>query len=232
MSPTSRARHKVPRSAAIPTLCAEVEMGYPQVVLIGVDEVGRGCLAGPVMAGAFVVSGGVLPEWMSKVRDSKLLSARQREALSPVLREHTDLWAVAEASVDEIDRYNILQAAELAMKRAVDRVVARLAGREYRVLVDGNRIPKHFHDVGRAIVGGDRTSLSIACASILAKVDRDARLDALEVECPGYGLSVHKGYGTPVHLEALAKLGPSPHHRQSFAPVRAAKAAMEDSPGP
>jgi ribonuclease HII len=217
-------------ASAAPTLEHEIAAGFPDRIIIGVDEVGRGCLAGPVMAGAFAFPWvGEIPEWSSRIRDSKLLSAKNRGELFIKLQEWTPYWHVAEATVAEIDSINILNAAELAMKRAFDSVVDLLRkdhGPEIEarvhILVDGNRTPKHFKGRATAIVGGDRLCLSIASASILAKVTRDRRLEELEARHPGYGLAVHKGYGTPEHLESLQRLKPCPEHRMSFAPVRQA----------
>ena len=223
------------KPSSIPTLDHERAAGYPEAILIGVDEVGRGCLAGPVMAGAFAFPwDGELPAWLSRVRDSKLLSPRVREELASHLESWTPYWSVAEATVAEIDRINILNAVELAMSRAVElvreRIVADLgpsAGARIRILVDGNRVPQPFRGMASAVVGGDRLCLSIACASILAKVRRDRLLEELDGRHPGYGLAVHKGYGTPAHLDSLRRLRPCPEHRRSFAPVR-----LAEGPGP
>ena len=199
--------------------------------MIGVDEVGRGCLAGPVMAGAFVLpaffgeSGD--PEWLEHVRDSKLVAPMRRLELQPRLQEWGRAWAVGEASVNEIDQINILNAVELAMSRAVQSVLKTLgveaSDSRVFVLVDGNRIPRTlgplFTGRIRAVVKGDQQSLSMACASILAKVARDRLLQELDAEFPGYGLAVHKGYGTAQHLGALDRLGVTRIHRQSFSPV-------------
>ena len=222
------------KPSSIPTLDHERAAGFPEGIVIGVDEVGRGCLAGPVMAGAFAFPwDGEMPAWLSRVRDSKLLSPRVREELATLLESWTPYWSVAEATVAEIDQLNILNAVELAMSRAVDRVRQRIvedlgpsAGGRIRILVDGNRVPKPFRGSASAIVGGDRLCLSIACASILAKVSRDRFLEKLDSLHPGYGLAVHKGYGTPAHLESLRRLRPCPEHRRSFAPVRLAEDAV------
>jgi ribonuclease HII len=226
----------VKTASRAPTLEHEIAAGFPDRIIIGVDEVGRGCLAGPVMAGAFAFPwNSEVPAWSSKVRDSKLLSAKVRDELYLKLREWTPYWHVAESTVAEIDSINILNAAELAMKRAFDAVVEQLrkdhgSAIESRIhiLVDGNRTPKHFKGKSTAIVGGDRLCLSIACASILAKVTRDRRLEELEARHPGYGLAVHKGYGTPEHLQSLQRLKPCPEHRMSFAPVRQALEGSAD----
>ena len=217
-----------------PNLEHEQNAGFPDRLVIGVDEVGRGCLAGPVMAGAYVLplalAQGERPEWLKHVRDSKLVSAKKRLELESSLKQWASAWAVAEASVQEIDQINILNAVELAMLRAVQAVLLKLqtehkmAASSAFVLVDGNRVPKTlgplFPSRIRAVVKGDQQSLSMACASILAKVERDRRMEALEQKFSGYGLAVHKGYGTAAHLKALKELGVTPVHRLSFGPVR------------
>lgn len=176
----------------------------------GIDEVGRGCLAGPVYAAAVV-----LPErhGLEGLRDSKRLSAAQREALAPQIIERAEDWAIGIATVEEIDRINILQATFLAMRRAV----AALRRPPQLCLVDGNRPPPLGCEV-RTIVGGDRSVDAIMAAAIVAKVARDAEMVRLDAQFAGYGLAAHKGYGTPDHLEALRRLGVSPLHRLSFAP--------------
>jgi len=181
--------------------------------LAGVDEAGRGPLAGPVLAAAVILN----PERpIVGLGDSKLLSASRREALAAEIRRHALAWALAEASVAEIDSLNILQASLLAMGRAV----AGLAISPTEILVDGNRLPDGLPCVARAVVDGDKTVPAIGAASILAKTHRDAILMDLDERYPGYGLARHKGYGTREHLAALARLGPTPIHRRSFAPVR------------
>jgi ribonuclease HII len=223
---------KTSGSSRLPHLEYELAAGFPRTIVIGVDEVGRGCLAGPVVAGAAVLPPDALtehkPAWVSQVRDSKLVAPRVRASLESGLQSWLGAWSLGEASVIEIDQINILNAVELAMKRAVDGVLARLGLEPYAenlfVLVDGNRIPRTLGPVFggriRAVVKGDQQSLTIACASILAKVARDRDMERLEATSPGYGLGVHKGYGTPGHLEAIAKLGVAEFHRKSFAPVR------------
>ncbi|MBU6374508.1 MAG: ribonuclease HII [Bdellovibrionales bacterium] len=221
-----------------PSLDHERKSGFPDRIVIGVDEVGRGCLAGPVMAGAFAFTAAEdlhPPEWLSQVRDSKLLSSKTRTDLYSKLSSWTAHWAVASASVAEIDSLNILRAAELAMQRAVEQVIEGLrrslgekVDSQVHILVDGNRVPSYFRGKATAIVGGDRLCLSVACASVLAKVQRDELLVRLDQLHPGYGLAVHKGYGTPEHLKCLAKLRPSPEHRRSFAPVRQALESRGD----
>jgi ribonuclease HII len=181
-------------------------------VVAGVDEAGRGPLAGPVVAAAVVLSAAYSIDGLA---DSKTLSALRREALAAQVRAHATGWALGMASVEEIDRLNILQATLLAMQRAVQ----GLAMTPDLVLVDGNRAPRLSCPV-RTVVRGDALVKSISAASILAKVARDAILQHLDGEYPGYGFAIHKGYPTAAHQRALETLGPSPVHRRSFAPVR------------
>lgn len=182
------------------------------VLLAGVDEVGRGPLAGPVIAAAVILDPS---SPIAGLADSKTLTAHRREALAA--RIHAEALAVGlgRAEVEEIDRFNILCASLLAMERAV----AALALVPTRILVDGNRRPPGLPQA-EPVIGGDASVPAISAASIVAKVARDAELDALDAAYPGYGLARHKGYPTAVHLSALARLGPSPCHRRSFAPVR------------
>jgi ribonuclease HII len=183
---------------------------------IGVDEAGRGPLAGPVVAAAVVFAPG---RPVAGVADSKALGPAKRAALERAIKEQALRWGVGWASPEEIDRLNILQATLLAMRRAV----AQCGVMRGLVLVDGNQKPGSGYDEW-AIVKGDSKVAQISAASILAKEARDremARLDALH---PGYGLGVHMGYPTPDHREALARLGPCAAHRRSFAPVRLALA--------
>jgi len=185
----------------------------------GIDEAGRGPLAGPVFAAAVILA----PDHgIDGLRDSKQLSAERREELATAVRESAVAWAVAEASVEEIDSINILQATLLAMRRAVDRlaVVAEYA------LVDGNQMP-HLSIPGRTIIAGDALVPSISAASILAKTARDALMRELDAQYPGYGFCRHMGYGTPEHLDAIQRLGPCGVHRKSFAPIRVAGAGAE-----
>jgi ribonuclease HII len=178
----------------------------------GVDEAGRGPLAGPVMAAAVILD----PEHpIGGLADSKTLSAAQRSALAVLIRQRSLAWAVAVASVEEIDTLNILQATLLAMQRAV----GGLSARPQLALVDGNRAPVLDCPV-RTIVRGDATEPAISAASILAKVARDADMRRLDQQYPHYGFARHKGYPTPEHLAVIAQLGPSPVHRRSFRPVR------------
>ncbi len=182
----------------------------------GVDEAGRGPLAGDVVAAAVILPAAVS---IPGLDDSKKLSAAKREKLSIIIREQALAWSVGRASPGEIDELNILQASLLAMRRAVEGLVVH----PDFVLVDGNRCPQWSH-ASAAVVGGDAKVPAISAASILAKVSRDADLLDLDLQYPGYGFSVHKGYPTPDHLDALARLGPCPVHRYSFAPVRMAAA--------
>jgi ribonuclease HII len=182
---------------------------------IGIDEVGRGPLAGPVMAAAVH-----LPEAIAGLADSKQLTAARREALAALIRERA-VWALGAASVVEIDRLNILAASHLAMRRAMRRLAARLAAPPGEILVDGHLDPGLGWPC-RCIVGGDGLVPEIGAASIIAKVARDRLLARLAVRHPGYGFEQHAGYPTAAHRAALAALGASPHHRTSFAPVREA----------
>jgi ribonuclease HII len=189
--------------------------GGPAVA--GVDEVGRGPLAGAVIAAVVLLEP---RQVIAGVADSKLLGASRRVALADRIRAEALDWALGRAEVEEIDAVNILNATWLAMQRAV--AALRYVPAEIRV--DGNRAPVFagFTGTVRCIVGGDRTETSISAASILAKVARDAEMTALDGQYPGYGFAQHKGYPTAAHCAALAALGPSPIHRRSFAPVRAA----------
>ena len=181
--------------------------------LAGVDEVGRGPLAGDVVAAAVILD----PRRpVTGLRDSKKLSAARREQLAVEIREHALAWSVDRATVAEIDEHNILQASLLAMHRAVLALVPQPA----YVLVDGNRLPR-WEYASQAVVKGDDRVPAIAAASILAKVQRDQELVALEQLYPGYGFAAHKGYPTARHLEALRRLGVTPVHRRTFGPVRA-----------
>jgi ribonuclease HII len=179
----------------------------------GVDEAGRGPLAGPVAAAAVILD----PDRpIPGLDDSKRLSPGRRAALEGEIRGKAMAWAVAWAEVAEIDALNILQATLLAMRRAV----SALDVAPHQVLVDGNRCPD-FGCPALAIVGGDARIAAISAASILAKEARDRELVRLDALHPGYGLARHKGYPTTAHIEALGRLGPSPVHRRSFGPVRA-----------
>jgi ribonuclease HII len=186
-----------------------LEAGHPDPVA-GVDEAGRGPIAGPVVAAAVVLDRGRVP---AGIDDSKKLGARRRADLCAAIRAVATV-GVGVASVEEIDTLNILWATMLAMERAVD-ALGIVPG---HVLVDGNRCPNWRH-ASRAIVSGDALCLSIAAASIIAKHERDMMMIAHDAAHPGYGWASNKGYGSRAHLDGLARLGPSPLHRRSFAPV-------------
>lgn len=178
-------------------------------VIVGVDEAGRGPLAGPVVAAAVWLGDAAI----DGLDDSKKLSARRRAALEIEIKAQCR-WAVAEASVEEIDRLNILNATMLAMTRAVD----ALALDPVEVLVDGNRLPRWDY-AARAVIGGDAIHPCISAASIIAKEHRDRLMVAAAAAHPGYGWDRNKGYGSREHMDALRRLGPTPLHRRSFAPV-------------
>lgn len=180
--------------------------GYKSVC--GVDEAGRGPLAGPVCAAAVILPEGVV---IDGVNDSKKLSEKKRESLFDVIREQTLAYSIAYATVDEIEEINILNATMLAMRRAIDGLEIKA---DY-AMIDGNKIPPIDIDA-ECIVKGDAKSMSIACASILAKVSRDRLLYKYAEEYPMYGFDKHKGYGTAAHREAILKYGPCPYHRKSF----------------
>lgn len=180
----------------------------------GVDEAGRGPIAGPVFAAAVLLDP---RRRIPGLKDSKLLSPERREALAGAIRGRALAWAVASASVEEIDRLNILQASLLAMRRAVE----ALAVTPGEAWIDGNQCPALGCSV-RAVIGGDRRVRQISAASILAKTARDAEMRRLHARFPHYGLDQHKGYPTPEHLARLAQYGACEIHRRSFAPVRQA----------
>ena len=197
---------------ALPDYALEREAGAPACLVCGVDEAGRGPLAGPVVAGAVILDPANIPMGLN---DSKKLDAARREALFAALQPLAEI-GIGVASVEEIDRLNILQATMLAMTRAI----AALPRAPHFALIDGNRAPKHLPCPARAVVRGDAASLSIAAASIAAKVTRDRLMLALAESHPGYGFERHMGYGTAAHFEAISRLGPTPAHRRSFAPIR------------
>ena len=193
-------------------------------LVAGVDEVGRGPLAGAVVTAAVILDPG---RPIAGLRDSKALTPARREALAEVIRAQALAWALGRAEVEEIDRLNILWATLLAMERAV----LALPVRPDRVLVDGDRCPAVPFPV-EAVVGGDASVPCISAASILAKVTRDRELVELDALYPGYGFARHKGYPTREHLEALARLGPSPVHRRSFGPVARVVRGVSSPPYP
>ena len=181
----------------------------------GVDEAGRGPLAGPVVVAAVILDPA---RPVAGLADSKTLSTARRETLDARIREHALTFSVVEIDVAEIDRLNILQATLLGMSRAL----AALSPLPELALIDGNRLPKDLVCAARAVVDGDATEPAIGAASILAKVARDRVLCELDTIHPGYGFARHKGYPTPQHFAALERLGPCAAHRRSFAPVQRA----------
>jgi ribonuclease HII len=191
----------------------------PLGLMAGVDEAGRGPLAGPVVAAAVILDD---TRRILGLADSKVLSPLQREKLYDKIRERALCCSVGEASVDEIDTLNIFHATMLAMKRAVEGLRLKPA----KVLVDGNRLPQ-LEVLSEAIVGGDAKVKSISAASIIAKVTRDRMLTQLHEQFPQYGFAAHKGYGTPEHLEALRVHGACIHHRRHFSPVAATFTTQE-----
>jgi ribonuclease HII len=190
-------------------------------LIAGVDEAGRGPLAGPVVAAAVILDARAPIQGLA---DSKQLSPRRREQLFDEIRAKALCCSIAQASVEEIDRLNILQATMLAMQRAVK----GLRLKPNKVLVDGNRLPS-LEVLAEAVVSGDALVPAISAASILAKVARDRLLDELHAVYPGYGFDRHKGYGTAQHMLALQTLGPLDVHRRSFAPVARALQRQADA---
>jgi ribonuclease HII len=189
--------------------------------LAGVDEAGRGPLAGPVVAAAVVLDPA---RPIAGLADSKVLEAAERERLAVLIRGQARAWGVGWADAEEIDSLNILQATFLAMRRALLALIAPPT----HIVVDGNRLPRHA-DLGfgctiEAVVKGDAKIAAISAASILAKTVRDAQMQQLDTRYPGFSLSSHKGYPTPAHVRAIEALGPSPLHRKSFEPVRSLRA--------
>jgi len=213
------------RAGAIPTLAREHAAWSGRALLVGVDEVGRGPLAGPVVAAAVAFPPHTAP--VPGVRDSKTLSPRQRAALAPGLWQAALAVSLGGASVREIDRFNIRRATALAMRRAVTRLVRSVAFRSgaarcgaagWRILIDGLPMPEcgFAHE---ALVEGDVHCYSIAVAGILAKETRDRLMRRLAARYPAYGWDSNAGYGTSHHCEAITEHGPTPHHRRSFAPI-------------
>ena len=182
------------------------EAGYANVC--GVDEAGRGPLCGPVVAAACILPAGLVLEGLN---DSKKLTPKKRDLLFDAIRENAIAYSIAEASVEEIDELNILEATLLAMRRAIE----GLSVNADFALIDGN-IDRDFPIPARAVIHGDAISPSIAAASILAKVTRDRQCIELDHAYPQYGIAKHKGYGTKVHMDALREYGPSPIHRKQF----------------
>ena len=206
------------RNSSRPTFATEsslVEQGYQLVA--GIDEVGRGALAGPVMAAAVILPGHIDPSWLSLVRDSKQLTPHRREALFSPIQEVAVAIGIGMVPAEEIDTHGILKATRLAMEQAA----SGLSCSPDFLLIDGIGL-LDLSLPQRKVIGGDGLCLSIACASIIAKVTRDRLMVELDRAYPGYGLARHKGYGTKEHLARLGQFGPSPIHRRSFAPMREA----------
>ncbi|MDC8012199.1 ribonuclease HII [Tahibacter soli] len=202
-----RSRTRRPQSAA-----ARLDAN---VLVAGVDEAGRGPLAGPVYVAAVILDRS--RRALAGLDDSKQLPEARRDELDAKIRERALAYSVVAIDVDDIDRVNIFQATMLGMRRALDALALAPA----LALIDGNRLPKSLRCDARAIVDGDAREPAISAASILAKVARDRHMRELDARHPGYGFAQHKGYGTPEHLDALKRLGPCAQHRRSFAPVRA-----------
>jgi ribonuclease HII len=194
--------------------------------IAGIDEAGRGPLAGPVVAAAVILNPRRRIEGLA---DSKVLPPGERERLAPIIRERALAWSVAWADRDEIDSLNILGATFLAMRRAL----LGLPVCPTHIQIDGNQLPRiddlHLGCTVEAIIEGDATVAAISAASILAKTCRDAMMQELDRCYPGFHLGIHKGYGTPLHLEALRELEPTPLHRRSFSPVRVAFDALNEN---
>jgi ribonuclease HII len=201
------------RAHTQPSLCGLGDGDVTMIRICGVDEAGRGPLAGPVVAAAVILDPA---RPIAGLRDSKALTAAARLRLSLQIRQHALAWSIAEASVSEIDALNILQATLLAMQRAV----AALSPAADAARIDGNRLPR-LPIPAQALVRGDALDPAISAASILAKTHRDALMQALDVHYPDYAFARHAGYPTAEHLARLREHGPCPAHRRSFAPVRA-----------
>ena len=191
------------------------------LLVAGVDEAGRGALAGPVVAGAVIVTKQRRCGWLKDVRDSKMLTPEAREELYEAITAEADCFAAGIVSHIFIDDNGIVQATKLAMKMAID----TLPMKPHALLIDYLRLPA-LNLPQKGITDGDALCVSIACASIIAKVTRDRLMRKLDEEFPGYGLAQHKGYGTPEHLDRLNALGPSPIHRYTFEPVSAFRALL------
>lgn len=210
---------RAPRRRAAPLPRPPAAAPGARRLIAGVDEAGRGPLAGPVVAAAVILD----PQRRIRgLKDSKVLMPEERARLAPLIRERALAWAVAWADRDEIDALNILQATFLAMRRAL----LHLPIRPTHVQIDGNQLPPledlELGCTAEAIIEGDARVPAISAASILAKTHRDAMMEALDACYPGFELAAHKGYGTPAHLAALRRQEPSPLHRRSFNPVRVA----------
>ncbi len=202
----------------------EVSHGYPKTIVIGIDEVGRGCLAGPVYAAAVAIplERELLDEeWLGDITDSKALTEKKREALFAPIKSWALGYSIQLASVEEIDSINIFHASHLAMVRAAEDLIESngLDDSNVQLLIDGKFLPKDLAWPATAIIKGDLKSLSIGAASILAKVARDRRMAEFDAEYPGYNFGKHKGYPTQVHIDALDEHGVSDIHRRTFRPV-------------
>lgn len=203
-----------------PTFAYEEQYWQHDITYIaGVDEVGMGALAGPVVAAAVIFTPN---QELEGIRDSKALTAKKREELFIYIQEQAYAWGIGEASVEEITELNIRQAAYLAMRRAL----AAMSQVPEVVLVDGNVIPNDLPAAAESIIKGDAKSFSIAAASILAKVHRDGIMVQLSQQYPQFGFESHKGYGSKIHMEAIQEYGPSPHHRPTYAPIAQALAKI------
>jgi len=203
----------------MPHLENEIELkkqGYTYVA--GTDEAGRGPWVGPVVAAAVCFQNGVPEDLKNALDDSKKLSAKKREILYEKIKSCGALYGIGEASAQEIDEINILQASFLAMKRALEQLESKGPKVDF-VLVDGNRLP-NWKWPSKALIGGDGISLSISAASILAKVTRDNQMKELAKEYPYYGWEKNAGYGAPAHIVGLKEYGITPHHRKSYAPIK------------
>lgn len=190
-----------------------LDSSVPHTLVAGVDEAGRGPLAGPVVVAAVILDA---TRPIDGLNDSKKLSEAKREALFPLIVERALAYSVVVIEREEIDRINIFQATMRGMTRAV----LGLTPAATQALIDGNHLPKDLPCSARAIIGGDALEPAISAASILAKVSRDRLMVAMDTHYPGYGFAEHKGYSTPAHLAALQRLGPCAEHRRSFAPVK------------
>ncbi|MBI4287167.1 MAG: ribonuclease HII [Chloroflexi bacterium] len=202
-----------------PTLAEERDLwrqGYRFIA--GIDEVGRGALAGPVAAGAVILPLDLDVSLLDGVRDSKELTPAQRESLAPRIQECALAFGVGMMSSELVDELGIVEATRRAMAQAIERLYVS----PYFLLIDALKLPS-IRLPQKAIIDGDKLSLSIACASIVAKVTRDRLMVEMDREYPGYGFAHHKGYGTPEHLECLDRLGPCPIHRRTFAPIAQGK---------
>lgn len=231
--PEAAAKLGRPRHRGRPTRSRELQLwDEGRTLVAGVDEVGRGPLAGPVVAGAVSLEPHSRPAWLRHVRDSKQLAAPARRNLAAAIKDSVPGWGVGWAAVQEIDSVGILEATRLAMRRALSDLATRTQAAADYVLVDG-RDRHRFPCAHETIIGGDASCTSIAAASIVAKVARDAWMETRASAYAGYGFAHNKGYATPDHLAALRRQGPCAEHRYSFAPVRASdRQALRPAPLP